>query len=73
MPTGLNGSPVLAFVSRRKFGEVPSSMTDHDLTLDGEGGPVVISITALTDEAAEDADDVAAVLTEEYGSDLRER
>jgi hypothetical protein len=48
-------------------------MTDHDLTLDGEGGPVVISITALTDEAAEDADDVAALLTEEYGSDLRER
>ena len=48
-------------------------MTDHDLALDGEGGEVAISITALTDEAAEDADDVAAVLTEEYGSDLRDR
>jgi len=73
MPSGLNGSPVLAFVSPPKFGEVPSFMTDHDLTLNGEGGPVAISITALTDEAPEDAADVAAVLTEEYGSDLRER
>ena len=48
-------------------------MTDYDLTLDGEHGPVAISITALSEDAHADADDVAGLLTQEYGKDLRDR
>lgn len=48
-------------------------MTDHDLYLETPSGSVAISIAALDDAAQSDAEDVAALLTQEYGERLRER
>jgi hypothetical protein len=48
-------------------------MTDHDLYLETPSGSVAISITALDEGAQSEAEDVAALLTQEYGDRLRER
>ena len=48
-------------------------MSDHDLQVDTEDGTAIVTITPLAGADADAvADDIAAVLTEEYGEDVRE-
>ena len=44
-------------------------MTDHDLTIQTEDGPVIVSITALSEDATDHADDVAETLRDAYEVD----
>jgi hypothetical protein len=49
-------------------------MADHDLQIQtDDGSTVIVTVTPLAGDAPDGlADDVAAILTQEYGEDVRE-